>query len=76
MIKGPFEIVILGALHRKNLTCEISYNEEILAEITQESNELMLEIFPPFSKKYWEIPLVAFQEALEEAKHFLLEDQQ
>lgn len=73
MIKGLFEFTIVSAYDREKLTCEICYKNEMIAEISQETGELMIEIYPSFDKmKCWEIPLLDFQQALEEGKKFLL----
>lgn len=74
MIKGLFEFTIVSAYDREKLTFEISYKNEIMAEINQEGNELMIEIYPPQVNKWWEIPLLAFQQALEDGKNYLLEN--
>ncbi len=72
MKKGLFEFTIVSAYDREKLTCEISYKNEIIAEISQETNEFMLEIYPSKMNKWWEIPLAAFQQALEDGKNHLL----
>jgi len=72
MIKGLFEFTIVSAYDREKLTCEICYKNEIIAEISQETDELMIEIYPPQTSKWWTISLVQFQEALEDAKNHLL----
>ena len=56
----------------EKLICEIYYNNEIIAEISQETDELILEIYPCAISDYWEIPLHKFQMALEYAKNHLL----
>lgn len=71
MIKGMFEYIIVGALDREKLTCEIRYKNEVLAEINQETDELRVEIFES-TTRYWEIPLEDFQDALETGRKFLL----
>ena len=72
MIKGLFEFNIVSAFDREQLTCEICYKNEIVAEISQETDELMIEIFAPNQDSWWEIPLLAFQQALEDGKNYLL----
>ena len=71
MIKGMFEFTIVSAYDREKLTCEICYKNEIIAEITQENDELNLEIYPPQSDDCWEVPLLDFQNALEFGKEYL-----
>ena len=72
MIKGLFEFTIVSAYDREKLTCEICYKKEIIAEISQETDELMIEIYPSQTSKCWTIPLVQFQKALEDGKNHLL----
>ena len=71
MKKGEFKYSILSAHDREKLTCEISFNNEIIAEISQEEGELLLEIFPPQFEKWWEVSLEDFQKVLEEGKRYL-----
>lgn len=68
MFKGMLEFAIVRACDREHLTCEICYKKEIIAEIPEENNKLMLEIPPPQSGSWWEVPLLDFQNALEEGK--------
>jgi len=72
MISGDFEFIIASPFDREKLICEIYYKGEIIAEISQETEELALEIYPTLKKKYWEIPLAQFQKTLEDAKNHLL----
>ena len=72
MKHNNFEFIIGSPVEREKLICEIYYKGEILAEISQETDELMLEIYPSQNQKWWEIPLISFQNALEEAKKYLL----
>ena len=71
MIKGMFEFTVVSASEREKLTCEIYYKNELIAEISQETEQLILEIYPSQKNQWWEIPLCAFQQALEDAKKFL-----
>ncbi len=72
MIKGLFEFTIVSAYDREKLTCEITYKNEIIAEISQETDVLMLEIYSPQKEKWWEVSLLDFQQALEDGKNYLL----
>lgn len=73
MKNNDFEFIIASPIDREKLICEIYYKGEFFAEISQETNELMLEIYsPPQMSKYWEITLLQFQKVLEEAKNHLL----
>ena len=71
MLKGMFEFTIVSAYDREKLTCEICYKKEIIAEISQEKDKLMLEIYPSQSSDWWEVPLLDFQNALEYGKNYL-----
>lgn len=72
MIKGDFELLITSSPDREKVTCEILYRNEILAEISQETDELLLEIYYSPTKKWWGVPLIQFQKILEDAKNHLL----
>lgn len=72
MKKGEFEYLIGSPFDREKLICEIYYNKELLAEISQEDNNLMIELYPPKSSNFWIIPLSSLQEALEFGKNHLL----
>lgn len=72
MIVGNYELIIFGALEMENLSCEIYYKGESIADITQETGELLLSIYPSTSEKYWNVSLIEFQEILEIAKNHLL----
>jgi hypothetical protein len=67
-----FEIIIGSPVDRETLICEIYFKGELIAEISHEKNNLMLEIYPPQNGKWWEIPLDHFQTTLEKAKNHLL----
>lgn len=72
MIKGIFEYTIVGPYSdREELTCEISYKDEAIAEINHETEELLITLYPS-SAKCWQISLEEFQEALETGRKFLL----
>ena len=72
MLKNEFKFIIASAPDREKVACEIYYNDEIIAEISQETDELMLAIYPPQTNKWWEIPLLQFQTILEDARKHLL----
>lgn len=67
-----FEYLITSSPDREKLSCEIYYKGEILAEISQETSELLLELYQPQSEKWWQIPLEDFQNSLIFAKEHLL----
>ena len=72
MRSNDFEFIIASPSNREKLVCEIYYKNEILAEISQEKEEVIIEIYPSQAKKWWELPLVQFQNALEEARKYLI----
>ncbi len=72
MILEEFEFIIGSPSDRENLICEIYYMKEIVAEISHEKNEFMLELYPNPANQYWNIPLLKFQKALEIAKDHLI----
>ena len=67
-----FEYLITSSPEREKLCCEIYYNGEIIAEISQETQELLLEIYPSKKEKWWSIPLEEFEKAISYAKNHLL----
>lgn len=69
---NQFEFLIASVPDREKVACEIYYKLELIAEISQETNELMLEIYPCTQNKWWDIPLISFQRTLEKAKNHLL----
>lgn len=71
MFKEEFKFVICSPVDREKLTCEIYFKNEIIAEISQESKELMIELYPTQSCKWWTVSFDDFQMALNKAKHIL-----
>ena len=67
-----FEFIIGSPTDREKLICEIYYKEKIIAELSQETTDLILEIYPLKENQYWIVPLDEFQNALEFAKNHLL----
>lgn len=74
MAKPNFKLECISAYDRERLTCEITYHEEIIAEITQETGELRIEIYKPLSERSWTVPLIDFQTTLDRAIVFLREE--
>lgn len=73
MKKGLFEFIITSAHDREKLTCEICIDNELVAEITQETEVILLEIYPPRANQYWVFPLDEFKEALDFGKRYLID---
>ncbi|MFA6916606.1 MAG: hypothetical protein WC222_09430 [Parachlamydiales bacterium] len=72
MSENDFTFLIGSPVDKENLICEIYYKDEMLAEISHESQEFIIEIYPPEINKWWTFPLLEFQEALEYAKNHLI----
>ena len=68
-----FRITIVSLPDRENLVAEISYKHKQVAEISQETNELLIQIYCYKDKDYWEFSLEEFQKIVEKAKRRLLE---
>lgn len=67
-----FRITIASLPDRECLVAEILYEGVQWAEISQETGELIIQIYLPSDKKYWEFPLEEALEAVEKAKKRLL----
>ena len=73
MKKNNYELQIVSSPDREKVYCEIYYKGQILAEISQEKPELLLEIYSyPDNEKWWQFSLEEFQKILELAKKHLL----
>jgi hypothetical protein len=68
---NDFEYLITSSPDREKLSCEIYYQGEIIAEISQETPDVLLEIYPPKNKDWWTIPLKSFQKAVAYASDHL-----
>ena len=74
MNRKKFSFRIASDTSKEKVFAEVFYDDEQLAEISQEGEKPMLILFSPSKAKYWEFP---FQEALEifhEAKKSLTEE--
>ncbi len=72
MKNGDFEFIIGSPVELEKLICEIYYREEMVAEISQETEELKIEIYSPVNSQWWTFPSVQFQIILDQAKDYLL----
>lgn len=72
MNKERFECIIVNQDDKEKSSCEIFFDEEILAEIFQENNQLMLKIYRSQSVEWWEVPLLGLQQAMEMGKNSLI----
>ena len=67
-----FRITIASLPDRENLVAEISYKNKQVAEINQETNNLIIQIYSYKDNGYWEFSLEEFQKVIEEAKQKLI----
>ena len=67
-----FRITVNSLPDRENLVAEIYYKHYQVAEISQETNELIIQIYSYKDKDYWEFSLEKFQKVIEEAKQKLI----
>jgi len=63
-----FRILIASLPDRENCVCEIYYQNIEWAEISQESNEVLVQFYPHPYCDYWEFPLDVALEVLSVAK--------
>lgn len=66
-----FKFLIVSDQEREKVFCEIYYEDEILAEISQEKEKPEIALFS-HPKKWWEFSLEEFLEVLEKAEKHLL----
>ena len=67
-----FYIAILDVSTRENLIAEIHYNARQWAEISQETEDMLIQLYTYPRQEFWEFPLDLTIEALEKAKVGLL----
>lgn len=73
MKKNNYEFIIASSPEREKVFCEIYYKGQIICELSQEHEELLLEIYScPNEKKCWQVSLEEFQKILEVGKKHLL----
>ena len=68
-----FRITIGSLPDRESLVADIFYKKIQVAEISQETNELLIQIYFYEDKDHWEFSLEEFQKIVEKAKRRLLE---
>jgi len=67
-----FSITVNSLPDRENLVAEIYYKNYQVAEISQETDESIIQIYSYKEKDCWEFLLEEFQKVIEEAKKKLL----
>ncbi len=67
-----FSITIASLPDREQLVAEILYEGVQWAEISQETDDFIIQFYSHPRKKYWEFPLEQAMKVLEQAKRRLL----
>lgn len=73
-IMNNFRIVVASLPDRENCVCEIYYNHIEWAEISKETNEILIQFYPNPNEEYWEFPMEVILEVLQKAKEKYLEN--
>jgi len=68
-----FEITIGSLPNKDNLVADIFYDRFQVAEITNENNEFLIQLFFYENKDCWTFLLEDFQKVIEDAKRRLIE---
>ena len=68
-----FRIIIASLPDRERPVAEIAYDNVQWVEISQETDEVIVQFYPHPRKKYWEFSFEEAIEVLEKAKKKLLE---
>jgi len=74
MSKKRFSIRIASDSSKEKVFAEVFYDDDQLAEISQEGEEPIVILLAPSNAKYWEFSLEDLLETLQEAKKSLLEE--
>ena len=69
-----FRITIASLPDRERLVAEILYNGVQWAEISHETDDVVVQFYPHPRQEYWEFQYDEAMEALEKAKKHLLEE--
>lgn len=69
---GNFDITVGSFPDKENLVADIFYENIQVAEITNENNNLQIQIYCYKDKDYWEFSLDEFQKVIEKAKQKLI----
>jgi len=67
-----FELLIGSPVDREKLVCEIYFENEIFAEISHETGDFLIEIYPHPKNKWWSLSLDKLQEIIFIGKQHLL----
>ena len=74
MSNKRFSFRIASDTSKEKVFAEVFYDDDQLAEISQEGEEPIVILLSPSNAKYWEFPLEEVLEALREAKKSLLKE--
>ncbi len=69
-----FKIIIASLPNRERPVAEIAYENVQWAEISQETDELIIQFYPHPRQEYWEFSFNEAFEVLEKAKKSLLNE--
>jgi len=72
---GKFEILIASLPDRERVVAEIFYENVQWVEISQETDELLIQFYPHPKEDQWEFPFDEAMQALEKAKNRLIRDE-
>ena len=70
---GKFEIIIASLPNKENLVADIYYNNLNWAQISQETEAIMIRFYPPEYTPFWEFNLDEALEILEMAKKRMID---
>ena len=74
MFVDNFELIIASDCDRDELSCEVHYEDEVIAEVTCENNKCLIRLYPSSSKRWLELNYDTFIKAITQAKKHLLEE--
>ena len=70
--KNNFELLITSSYRTEKLACEIYYKGELVANLSQETEDPLLAIYSCPIAKWWNIPIDEFIDILQVAKKYLV----
>lgn len=71
---NKFEIIIASLPDRERPVAEIAYENVQWVEISQETDEIIIQFYPHPKKKYWEFQFDEAMKILQKAKKKLLNE--
>ncbi|WP_098039220.1 hypothetical protein [Estrella lausannensis] len=75
MTDSQFRVDIVGYLEYKDLSADIYFKDQFVAEIEQEDGfeNLRIRLYPPKDRECWEFSFDEFQNVIQKTKHRLWE---